>query len=124
MTIHQDSHNKFAKSTPLRIGILGSTRGTSLQPIIDAIEQQKLNAQIVSVISNKAGSGILDRAKKHNIQTLNFVGIIFPHFGGLHTGFEWVRPQLRILRQFYVVTIQFLRSIGLRLGQHIKKLCV
>ena len=75
MTIHQDSHNKFAKSTPLRIGILGSTRGTSLQPIIDAIEQQKLNAQIVSVISNKAGSGILDRAKKHNIQT-NYVSEI------------------------------------------------
>lgn len=68
MTIHQSSCNNFTNLNSLRIGILGSTRGTSLQPIIDAIEQQKLNAQIVLIISNKVDSGILDKAKKHNIQ--------------------------------------------------------
>ena len=68
MTIHQSSCNNFTNLYSLRIGILGSTRGTSLQPIIDAIEQQKLNAQIVLIISNKVDSGILDKAKKHNIQ--------------------------------------------------------
>tara|TARA_B100000282_G_C31731063_1_gene491005 strand:- start:1217 stop:1852 length:636 start_codon:yes stop_codon:yes gene_type:complete len=61
--------DNFIQSTPLRIGILGSTRGTSLQPIIDAIEQNTLNAKITVVISNKIDTGILDKAKKHDIQT-------------------------------------------------------
>ncbi len=54
----------------LNIGVLGSTRGTDLQAIIDAIEQKKLNAKISIVISNKEDAFILERAKKHKIETL------------------------------------------------------
>ena len=51
----------------LRIGVLGSTNGTSLQPIIDAIETKQLQANIAVVISNKHDSGILNKAIKHLI---------------------------------------------------------
>lgn len=49
----------------INLGIIGSTRGSSLQPVIDAIEAQELNAEIKVVLSNKADAGILDRARKH-----------------------------------------------------------
>lgn len=55
------------KMVPLKIGVLGSTKGTSMQPIIELIELNKLHAEIVIVISNKKDSGILERALKHNI---------------------------------------------------------
>lgn len=56
---------------PVRLGILGSTKGTSLQPIIDAIGAQTLNAKIELVISNKANSGILARSRLYGIKTLH-----------------------------------------------------
>lgn len=52
----------------LRIGVLGSTRGTDLQAVIDAIEKKELNAKIVIVISNKKDAFILERAKKHGLK--------------------------------------------------------
>ncbi len=52
------------------LAILGSTRGTDMQAIIDAIENGELNAKIEIVIGNKADAYILERAKKHNLQTL------------------------------------------------------
>ncbi|RYH15664.1 phosphoribosylformylglycinamidine cyclo-ligase [archaeon] len=56
---------------PVRIGVLGSTRGTSLQPIIDAIERGQLNAQISLIASNKRDAGILERGRSHHISTLH-----------------------------------------------------
>ena len=54
-------------SAPLRIGVLGSTRGTSLQAVIDAINRGALNAKISIVLSNKSDSGILGRAQEHGL---------------------------------------------------------
>lgn len=56
-----------AMNAPLRIAVLGSTRGTSLQPVIDAIESGQLNARIEVAISNVANAAILERAQRHNI---------------------------------------------------------
>ena len=56
-----------ALHSPLRIGVLGSTRGSSLQPIIEAIKNRSLNAKIAVCISNKKDAVILDRATWHNI---------------------------------------------------------
>ena len=54
---------------PLRVGVLGSTRGTDLQAIIEAIEQGLLPNVLVSiVISNRSKAGILDKASKHGIE--------------------------------------------------------
>ena len=54
--------------TPVRVAVLGSTRGSSLQPVIEAIEAGELNATIVAVISNLKKSGILERAQVHKLK--------------------------------------------------------
>ena len=51
----------------VKLGVLGSTRGTDLQAIIDAIHQNELDAEIKVVISNKEDAYILERARKANI---------------------------------------------------------
>ncbi len=51
----------------ISLGILGSTRGTDLQAIIDAIQQKRLAAQIKIVLSNKPDAYILERAKQHRL---------------------------------------------------------
>ena len=51
----------------IRVAVLGSTRGSSLQAVIEAIEAQELNAEIVGVISNRKKSGILERARNHDL---------------------------------------------------------
>ncbi|MFZ2189634.1 MAG: phosphoribosylglycinamide formyltransferase [Candidatus Magasanikiibacteriota bacterium] len=52
-----------------KLAILGSTRGTDMQAIIDAIESRELEAKIEIVISNKPDAYILERAKNHNLNT-------------------------------------------------------
>ena len=53
---------------PIKLGILGSTRGTDLQAIIDAIDVGRLNASVEVVVSNRRNAYILTRAEKHNIE--------------------------------------------------------
>jgi phosphoribosylglycinamide formyltransferase-1 len=48
---------------PIRLGILGSTRGTDMLALIAAIGQQELNATIEIVISNKQEAIILERSR-------------------------------------------------------------
>lgn len=50
----------------INIGVLGSTNGTDLQFILDAIRAGTLDANISVVISNKDDSYILKRAQAHN----------------------------------------------------------
>lgn len=51
----------------IKLGILGSTKGTDLQAIIDSIDQNKLDATVEVVISNSSNAYILERAANHNI---------------------------------------------------------
>ena len=57
-------------SSPKKVAVLGSTRGSSLQPVIDAIESGRLNAEIVAVISNRKKSIILQRARSHGLNAI------------------------------------------------------
>jgi phosphoribosylglycinamide formyltransferase-1 len=54
----------------LKVAILGSTRGTALQGILDAIAAGTLDVEIVLVASDKPTAPILDRAAKYNAPTL------------------------------------------------------
>ena len=55
----------------LKIAVLGSTRGTDLQAVIDAINSKKLkDVEISFVLSNKEDAYILERAKKHNLKAI------------------------------------------------------
>src|SRR5476651_2138725 len=58
------------RSRMMRIAILGSTRGSSMQPIIDAIKQNELAAEIGIVISNKSDAFILERARQSHLPAL------------------------------------------------------
>ena len=53
----------------INIGVLGSTNGTDLQAVIDAIANKIINASIKVVISNRKNAFILKRAENHNIKT-------------------------------------------------------
>ena len=50
------------------MGVLGSTRGSSLQPILRAICGGELGVSLEIVLSNKKDAPILERAKIHGIE--------------------------------------------------------
>ena len=52
---------------PLRIAVLLSGAGTSLENLLAHIESGRLAAQVVVVISSKAGAAGLERARRHGI---------------------------------------------------------
>ena len=49
----------------IRLGVLGSTNGTDLQAVIDAILSERLNACVSVVVSNRAGAFILELSLIH-----------------------------------------------------------
>jgi phosphoribosylglycinamide formyltransferase-1 len=55
----------------LRIGVLASHEGTTLQSIIDGCAQGRINGRVVAVISNNSGSGALRRAAAAGIETFH-----------------------------------------------------
>jgi phosphoribosylglycinamide formyltransferase-1 len=54
----------------LRVGVLGSTRGTALQGVIDAWKAGTLDVELSVVISDKPAAVILQRAKDNGIGAL------------------------------------------------------
>lgn len=54
---------KGAIGKKLRIGVLGSTRGTALIPIIEACASGALQAEIVAVVSNKEDALVLEKGR-------------------------------------------------------------
>jgi phosphoribosylglycinamide formyltransferase-1 len=60
----------ISRTTPLRVAVLASGRGSNLQSIIDAVEAGQVHAQIVAVISNKKDAVALERARKHGLKDL------------------------------------------------------
>jgi phosphoribosylglycinamide formyltransferase-1 len=58
------------RSTPLRVAVLASGRGSNLQAIIDAIEAGQVHAKVVAVISNRKDAVALDRARRHGLPDL------------------------------------------------------
>jgi len=51
----------------IRLGVLGSTRGTDLEAILSAIKNKKLSAEVSVVISNRENAYVLTRAKNHDV---------------------------------------------------------
>lgn len=54
---------KGAVKRKLRIGVLGSTRGTALLPVIEACANGTLHAEIAAVVSNRSDAPILDKGR-------------------------------------------------------------
>ena len=51
----------------IKLGILGSTNGTDLQAILDAVAYGELNAEVSVVLSNRKSAYILERAQNNNV---------------------------------------------------------
>lgn len=70
-------------ASELRIAVLASGSGTTLQAVIDACESGALDAQIVVVISNNSGSGAIARARRHGIAAVHLSGRTHPQADAL-----------------------------------------
>ena len=55
----------------IKLGVLGSTKGTDLQKIIETEKLGQLKAKLSVVISNKKDAYILERAKAYNIPAIH-----------------------------------------------------
>jgi phosphoribosylglycinamide formyltransferase 1 len=55
----------------LRIGVLASHEGTTLQAILDACADARISAEVVTVISNNGGSGALRRARTAGVAAVH-----------------------------------------------------
>lgn len=64
----------MANSSKTKVAVLVSGNGSNLQALIDATHQDRLDAEIVVVISNKADAFALKRAEAANIP-----GVCLPH---------------------------------------------
>ena len=62
----------------LRIAILASGSGTTLQAVIDACSNGSLDGEIVVVISNNSASGAMRRAEQHAIAAIHLSGRTHP----------------------------------------------
>ena len=63
----------------LRLGILASHAGTTMQAIIDACLHGRLHAEVRVVIGNNSRSGALARARTHGIPTAHLSGATHPN---------------------------------------------
>lgn len=61
-----------------RLGVLISGRGSNLQAIVDAIRDERLDATIAVVISNRADAAGLDRARKAGIESIHLDHRAYP----------------------------------------------
>ena len=56
----------------IKVGVLGSTRGTSMQGMLDAIAAGTLDADVRVVVADRATAPILERAREHGIHAVAF----------------------------------------------------
>ena len=92
----------------MKLGILGSTKGTDLQAIFDAISSRELKAMVSVVISNQENSYILERAKKYNVPN-----VFISHKGKAREDFD--REITAVLRQYdvdLILLIGFMRILS------------
>jgi phosphoribosylglycinamide formyltransferase-1 len=62
----------------MRLGVLASHGGTTLQAILDAINSGTLQAEVVVLISNNSRSGAMERARTAQVPTAHISGTTHP----------------------------------------------
>jgi phosphoribosylglycinamide formyltransferase 1 len=70
-------------TSPLRIGVLASHEGTTLQAILDACESGEITGRVVTVISNNSDSGALRRARAAGAEAVHLSSKTHPEPGAL-----------------------------------------
>ncbi len=96
---------------PIRIAAMASGGGTNLQAIVDACEAGSINGRVVLVFSDKSDAGVLERARKHDIETVH---VRVPKSDTA----EWEEADRQIAEVFrardvdLVVMVGYMRKIG------------
>lgn len=60
----------FVEGSPLKIGVLASGSGTNFEAIAQAIQDQKINAQIQVLIYNNPDAKVVERAQRFGVKTI------------------------------------------------------
>jgi len=98
-----------AQRDRLRIGILASGEGTTLQSILDACAAGRLNAEISIVISNNYGSGALKKAQACSVRSAHFSGKTHPNAEELDAA---VLAALREAKVDLVLLAGYMKKVG------------
>src|SRR5687768_18621260 len=94
---------------PHRLGVLISGRGSNLQAIIDAIAEQRLDAEIAVVISNVADVAGLTRAAAAGVETIVMAPRQWPDRGAYDRA---LAETLRARAVHLVCLAGFMRLLG------------
>ena len=92
----------------IKLGVLGSTKGTDLQAVLDAVNNGLLDAKVSVVVSNRESAYILERAKNHGVPTF-----FIPHKGKARKEFD--REMTTVLQNYgveLVLLIGFMRILS------------
>lgn len=93
----------------MKIGVLASHGGTTLQAIIDAIAIRTLNARIAVLISNNSRSGAMERARAAGIPTVHISGTTHPDDGERDRA---IRDALQTAGAELVVLAGYMKPLG------------
>jgi len=93
----------------MRIAVLASGEGTTLQAMIDAVRAGRLRAEIVLVVSNHPHSGAIRRAGAHGIPTAWLNGVTHPDPNELDRA---IADALRNSKAEWVVLAGYMKQIG------------
>ncbi len=97
----------------IKLGVLGSTKGTDLQAVLDAVNNGLLDAKVSVVVSNQESAYILERAKNHGVPTF-----FIPHKGKARKEFD--REMTTVLQNYgveLVLLIGFMRILSVEFCQ-------
>jgi len=93
----------------LILGVLASGRGSNFQAIIDSIESGFLSARIAVLITDNSKAYALQRAEKHNIESL----ILTPeNFTDKDAYYTHIARQLKMRGVELVILAGFMRVVG------------
>jgi phosphoribosylglycinamide formyltransferase-1 len=96
-------------STGLTLGVLASGRGSNFQSIIDSIESGYMPAAIAVLITDNPDAFALQRAEKHNIETL----VLKPgDYRDRNAYYSMIADELQKRNVGLVVLAGFMRVVG------------
>ncbi|HTJ95980.1 MAG TPA: phosphoribosylglycinamide formyltransferase [Rhodocyclaceae bacterium] len=100
-----------ANSAKLRMAVLASGEGQTLQALLDASESGALHGEVVLLLSNNADSGAMLRAQQQGIATLHLSSKTHPDADALDAA---VTEALLQAQPDVVVMTGYMKRLGLR----------
>src|SRR5262245_42384663 len=101
----------------MRIAVLASHEGTTLQAILDAIAAGRLPATMAVVVSNNRDSGALRRARTADIPAVHLSSATHPDSEALDVA---IRQTLESARVDLVLLAGYLKKLGAEVLGHYK----